>query len=225
MAAPAYPVELSPAFRRRRQALRQGFDKWKRAFGSFRQQDPSRSAAILTLHVSNLALDIILDTCLVQDEMIFDHFSENFKRIVTISEELLTRAPRHAKSNQDTSRSLETESSENRFSTHNAAAEPMISMNIGILPHLYMTATRCREPVIRHKALGLLKASKTREGICDSNMCAAFAEKLIIAEENGARMRLQFSKADKRVDLMSAVQVPDEVRVRVLDQCPSDLVW
>lgn len=59
---------------------------------------------------------------------------------------------------------------------------PPLSMNSGVVPSLYMTAARCREPKIRAAAIKLLKTCDRREGPWDSNIAAEIAEKIFKAD-------------------------------------------
>lgn len=60
---------------------------------------------------------------------------------------------------------------------------PSFPLNPGVVPSLYMTAARCRDPVIRREALQLLKACDRREGLWDSNVAAGIISKIIEIEE------------------------------------------
>lgn len=48
---------------------------------------------------------------------------------------------------------------------------------------LWITATRCRQPVVRHRALQLLRGARRLEGVWMSTSAAAAAEKMIAIEE------------------------------------------
>jgi hypothetical protein len=62
--------------------------------------------------------------------------------------------------------------------------KPAYSFDMGVLPPLYYTAVRCRDPIIRRKALALLSASPRREGIWDSLILAAIVRWVIGEEES-----------------------------------------
>jgi hypothetical protein len=61
---------------------------------------------------------------------------------------------------------------------------PSFSTNSGVVPSLYMTAARCRDPAIRREALKLLRTCDRREGLWDSNVAADIAGKIIDIEES-----------------------------------------
>ena len=52
-----------------------------------------------------------------------------------------------------------------------------------IVSPLYYVCTKCRHPVIRRQAIEILKGTQRREGLWDSNMAAAIAERVMIVEE------------------------------------------
>lgn len=55
----------------------------------------------------------------------------------------------------------------------------------GIIMSLWLVAFRCRHPLLRRRALGLLRVSRRQEGMWMSNSAAVVAQKLIEIEEAG----------------------------------------
>ncbi|KIX93243.1 uncharacterized protein Z520_11098 [Fonsecaea multimorphosa CBS 102226] len=212
----------------RYQVLRQHFNEWVMAFQRMLQRKRSYDIAGLTLRASSIALDIILSSCMEHNEMVFDLLTHKFRELLMVSEEIVhamlqdTRPRKTSKhlgtTCQDGTRAASTSTSVYR-------TEPVISMNLGIVPHLYMAATRCREPDIRQKSLYLLKIIKRREGICDSDTLAAFAEKFVTEEEERARTQMQGVHSDDKsqIKLHSSTQIPETVRIPVLQHRPRDL--
>ncbi len=68
-----------------------------------------------------------------------------------------------------------------------AFPRPRFTMSSGVVCHLYMVASRCRNPVIRRRALHLLQTCNRREGLWDSEITAIVAEKVMLLEEYNAR--------------------------------------
>jgi cholestenol Delta-isomerase len=56
----------------------------------------------------------------------------------------------------------------------------------GIIMSLWLTAHRCRQPLLRRRALGLLRTSRRQEGMWMSTSAAAVAQKIIEIEESGS---------------------------------------
>jgi hypothetical protein len=119
-----------------------------------------RGAVVLKIH--HITCKILLEATLYDHETGFDELIDEFGRIVTLAETLnkipsLTKAP---------------------------GIKPAYSFGWGILPSLYYTAVRCRDPIIRRKALALLSASPRREGVWDSLILASIVRWVIGEEES-----------------------------------------
>ena len=75
------------------------------------------------------------------------------------------------------------------------------SLDLNIVAPMYAVAHRCRDPVIRRKAVAILYAAPRQEGIWDGVLTARVAEKVISIEEGG-------------LGLVTGVQdVPDWARI------------
>ncbi|KAK7749518.1 hypothetical protein SLS53_000093 [Cytospora paraplurivora] len=61
--------------------------------------------------------------------------------------------------------------------------KPSFSADLGIVPPLYVVATKCRDPVIRRKAIQLLRSSSRREGMWDSELVARIGMWIMGIEE------------------------------------------
>jgi hypothetical protein len=57
--------------------------------------------------------------------------------------------------------------------------------DFGIVAPLFLTATKCRDRVVRRKAIKLLKAAPLREGVSDSIYCGLMGEWTMHQEELG----------------------------------------
>ena len=62
---------------------------------------------------------------------------------------------------------------------------PSFQHDHAIVPSLFMTACRCRDPYIRRQAIGLLRRAPRKEDIWDSDITASIAEHLMMLEEKG----------------------------------------
>jgi cholestenol Delta-isomerase len=80
-----------------------------------------------------------------------------------------------------------------------------LSLEPGIVMPLFLTAIRCRHPVIRRRALTLLKNLNWQEGMWNSDGAAAVAEKIVVAEEEDLDidMSLHVDRAMSPADLVS----------------------
>lgn len=63
--------------------------------------------------------------------------------------------------------------------------KPSFSADLGIVPPLYVVATKCRDPWLRRQAIQLLKSSARREGMWDSELTSNIATWVMKLEEQG----------------------------------------
>lgn len=54
-----------------------------------------------------------------------------------------------------------------------------------VVSPIYLVAIKCRHPLIRRRAIALLRSSTRREGLWDSNVVASIAERVVELEEAG----------------------------------------
>jgi hypothetical protein len=119
-----------------------------------------RGAVVLKIH--HITCRVLLEATTYDHETGFDDLTDEFARVVALSE-TLSKIP---------------------SAMPEAGLRPSYSFDMGILPSLYYTAVRCRDPIIRRKALALLSASPRREGIWDSLVLAAIVRWVIGEEES-----------------------------------------
>ena len=62
---------------------------------------------------------------------------------------------------------------------------PSFSLDMTLVGPLFSIAHKCRDPMVRRRAVALLYAAPRQEGIWDSYLAARVAEKLISLEEDG----------------------------------------
>ncbi|KAF1730785.1 Transcriptional regulatory protein moc3 [Beauveria bassiana] len=63
--------------------------------------------------------------------------------------------------------------------------KPSFSADLGIVPPLFVVATKCRDPWLRRQAIQLLKSSARREGMWDSELTSNIATWVMQLEEQG----------------------------------------
>ena len=78
-----------------------------------------------------------------------------------------------------------------------------------IVSPLYYVGTKCRHPVIRRRAIQILKGTQRREGLWDSNMAAAVAERIMLLEEANLTT-LDGSELPKEEDRIHNTQIKSE---------------
>ncbi|KAL2826407.1 hypothetical protein BDW59DRAFT_160931 [Aspergillus cavernicola] len=114
-------------------------------------------------------------------EIVWDTFVHEFDTILALSEAYLLR-------------------------TRNPTRRRTFGFSIGVIPPLYVTATRCREPRIRRRAIQLLAEHQRREVMWDSTHAAEAARQVMEMEElaasvpspdgQGTRVKMVFAVFD-----------------------------
>ncbi|KAL2694759.1 hypothetical protein Neosp_001346 [[Neocosmospora] mangrovei] len=84
-------------------------------------------------------------------------------------------------------------------------SKPLFHMDIGVSSILFSIIARCRDPAIRRKAIGIMLADKSQEGVWNSPLAAQGAIKL---------MELEESRSGKEVK--RSQDIPEEARVRTV---------
>ncbi|OIW29600.1 hypothetical protein CONLIGDRAFT_335006 [Coniochaeta ligniaria NRRL 30616] len=135
-------------------------------------------AAIAVLKMTQIMSQILFLMTFSASEMQFDAFTHQFKAIIDLAAEVVGDEERRAAARR---------CPEPHFCTHRldpwtelhgkpeyAARhiKPSFSADLGIVPPLFVVATKCRDPDIRRMAISLLKSSSRREGMWDSELAA-----------------------------------------------------
>ncbi|KAF2148649.1 hypothetical protein K461DRAFT_50880 [Myriangium duriaei CBS 260.36] len=120
------------------------------------------------LRIRHSACFIYLSNCFEPVETSYDNFIPEFTAIVDRSETLV------------------------RMSTQpcgimNAATstKPLFSLDAWFIPPLFLTAIKCRDPVVRRRAIVLLETNAGREGLWDARLHARVGRRVMDVEERG----------------------------------------
>ncbi|KAB5572157.1 hypothetical protein GE09DRAFT_1098517 [Coniochaeta sp. 2T2.1] len=125
------------------------------------RSSPRDGPGLLTLKLYHAFLCIFLRVDITGPETNWDRCLPHFERMIAIASAILIR---------------------NR-TAH--AGPAFVSLEPGIIIPLYVTATRCRHPVLRRRALELLRTANSQEGRWHSIGAAAVAERMVQVEEEG----------------------------------------
>lgn len=160
-------------------------EKWLSTMNIFLKERSSNLDAealrgAIILKVLYLGTSVIIVPSLHNHDMEYDNYTAKFDQIVTLAESLLRSRP--------------------------AATAPSYSIEMGLLAPLHYASCRCRDPVIRRRALSLLTDFPRREGLWDSTMLAAIGRWIIEEEEQGLG------------SYSSASAVPANARISILDK-------
>ncbi len=135
-------------------------------------------AAIAAVKMSQFMSKILFLMTFQDSEMHFDKFTPYFKGIVDLALEVVGDEERRAAARRCPDQTFchhQGRCQPDIFGGHAYAArhiKPSFSADLGIVPPLYVVATKCREPQIRRQAIQLLRSSARREGMWDSELAA-----------------------------------------------------
>jgi hypothetical protein len=139
---------------------------WAVSFESFMttkggELPPRAGLVAILLEIQYTTGSILLSASAFAHESIFDSFESEFSRVVDLAFRLISQNNEIAKDTRTT----------------------CPSFDMGVLPHLYLVATRCRHPFIRRTALHLLQKGPSQEGIWNKKVLVAIAERIMMLEE------------------------------------------
>ncbi|KAL2128204.1 hypothetical protein VTI74DRAFT_9528 [Chaetomium olivicolor] len=135
-------------------------------------------AAIAVLKMFQIMGKILFLMTFSDSEMHFDNFTPYFKAIVDLALEVVGDEERRAAARRCPDPAFchhQHRCQPDIFGGTEYAArhiKPSFSADLGIVPPLYVAATKCREPRIRRQAIQLLRSSARREGMWDSELTA-----------------------------------------------------
>lgn len=119
-----------------------------------------RAARMLGLHRVVMGVHLSVDFFrVIDDEMVWDEYYEEFETIVAQAEIVLQLSPE--------------------------SKRPSFMLDTGIIMPLATVALKCRDNQVRRKAIALLKSAHRQEGIWNSLLTAKVAERVMEIEEDG----------------------------------------
>ncbi|KAL9067907.1 MAG: hypothetical protein Q9157_006654, partial [Trypethelium eluteriae] len=163
-----YESTISSEYHVKQASLKTSLTEWKSSFEKWYAERKSNSkedqlaANFLRLHYG--ITEIWVKLCLCPNETAFDDYTDDFQEMVDLAS-TLTNAPLAIPE---------------EFRSH-------FSFEMGAVPALYFVAVKCRHPVIRRRAIGLLLSSPRREGLWDAYRAGRVAERVMLREEVGLK--------------------------------------
>lgn len=148
-----------------REALTQwssAMEVWLRRAGNGLDSQKLRGSKLLKVHHATGWIKLLVPPS--PAEMLYDQFLPQFVSVISLTPDLLA------------------------FSASPEADADVwreFSVEMGIVPALYLTGLKCRDPVIRRKAQALLRSSRRKEGLMESLMVAKMVERVVAIEEGG----------------------------------------
>ena len=138
--------------------------RWHEAFSPLRlSPDRVTQIFVTVLQAGYTGIRMVLNTVVARSECYWDQFLPEFRAIISLCRTVFRILP------QDVS----------------FREQCGFSLDITIVPPLYIVCMFCRDPCIRRNALALLKRCPRREGVWDSGLTTDLATFLIEVEEEG----------------------------------------
>ncbi|KAK9238760.1 hypothetical protein V1525DRAFT_399961 [Lipomyces kononenkoae] len=168
-------------------------------------EDGHQTSNIKILEMWRLIMGILLKVDVPLSESSFDEYTYDFSMILSLAEQIISLAtPTPSRPHSDVhncvdeKRMLKKETSSITPQT-SASYIPILpkpdtslpsacsfSVSLGILPLLWNIATSCRDSQTRYRAINLMRRSRRREGIWDSNIYSWLAIRVVNMEERAA---------------------------------------
>lgn len=151
--------------------------------GDFWKADPQgvKSRKLLQFKIHRRVVALLLKVLAPGRDIVDDSHSSAFDEILKLYEESIPQGQ-------------EVRAIENNF----------LHFELGLIPPLFFTATRCREPLIRRRAIDVLHSIRRTENLWDSCWAAQVARDILLLEETSLQPQ-------KRENLQ------EEMRIRITD--------
>lgn len=169
-------------------------DAWAAAFSHILERrcgpgvSAQEKAGIAVLKMFQVMGTVLFLMTFHDSEAQFDVFSPQFRLIVDLATEVVGDEERRAAARRcpDPSRCKHRPIGTDFLGGGEYAAhhvKPSFSADLGIVPPLYVVATKCRDPEIRRQAIQLLRSSSRREGMWDSQLSGLIGRWVASIEE------------------------------------------
>ncbi|TEA10663.1 Aspercryptin biosynthesis cluster-specific transcription regulator atnN [Colletotrichum sidae] len=170
-------------------------DAWSEAFEYLLESRTApgvshqEKAGIAVLKMFQIMSQILFLMTYSDSESQFDLFQPQFKAIVDLASEVVGDEERRAAVKRCPDPALCTHRhghSPDIFGGHEYKTfhiKASFSADLGIVPPLFVVATKCRHPVVRRQAIQLLSSSSRREGMWDSELTARIGQWVANIEE------------------------------------------
>ncbi|KAL2760513.1 hypothetical protein ACRALDRAFT_2039138 [Sodiomyces alcalophilus JCM 7366] len=172
-------------------SFRGHLDAWCEAFEPILQSrglpgvTHQEKAGIAVLKMFQIMSQILYLMTFSASESQFDVFQPQFETIVGLALEVVGDEERRAAAKRCPDPSQCYHRRHDR-TTPTGHIKPSFSADLGIVPPLFVVATKCRNPVTRRQAIQLLRSSARREAMWDSELTARIGDWIATIEEEGA---------------------------------------
>ncbi|KAI1181888.1 hypothetical protein F5B17DRAFT_436233 [Nemania serpens] len=168
-------------------------EAWSRAFEPIltSRMAPAKSmqekTAIAVLKMNQIMGRILFNMTFSDSESEFDQFMPFFRDIVNLAVEVIGDEERRAAAKRCPNpescqhQSAHTDIFGGEYTARHI--KPSFSADLGIVPPLFVVATKCRDSLTRRQAIQLLRTSSRRESMWDSELCARIGSWIAMIEE------------------------------------------
>ncbi|OAA54647.1 Zn(2)-C6 fungal-type DNA-binding domain protein [Cordyceps fumosorosea ARSEF 2679] len=163
--------------------------------GSGSKLDKMLPEQVSLLRIKYLTCVIVMSGCLAREETAaYDAHAADFVAVVDLAADIRARQ-------------------QQLIPSHATGGTGSFQLDMAVIQPLYLTATKCRCPVTRRRAVRALRAGPDFEGAWEAAVNARIAERVIQMEEEGLAFDLESLRDGELVD------VPESVRVHAVDIC------
>lgn len=167
---------------------------WSRAFEPIlsSRMMPAKSSqektAIAVLKMNQIMGEILFYMTFSDTELQFDVYLPRFKNIVDLAMEVVGDEERRAAAKRCPNpdfcyhQPIHPDAFGGQYTARHI--KPSFSADLGIVPPLFVVATKCRDSMIRRQAIQLLTTSSRREGMWDSELAARIGSWVMSIEED-----------------------------------------
>ncbi|KAI1175854.1 hypothetical protein F4777DRAFT_548885 [Nemania sp. FL0916] len=175
------PLPTVHATERRNQLLAQ-LEEWSQGFAALNaniettNHTDQRLASMMQLHyrMSHLFLSAYTS----DGEMSYDSFMPQFQTVISLAATLANIPPPNPNRHEDYDYSTTIPNP-----SPNNAREPSFTLEMGIIPALYLAGLKCRDPSLRRQILRILRYTHRRETLWDSFAAAQVVQRVMEIEE------------------------------------------
>ncbi|KAL9065860.1 MAG: hypothetical protein Q9157_007331 [Trypethelium eluteriae] len=164
-------------------------ESWRIALDNFIQESPNLTIKDMTgmkvLQLRCLFNRLVLSITDLGDEMVWDQHIQIFSHMLDLASEVIKEAA--------------------ALFALNGAHSPTFQIDVGLIAPVFETATKCRDPAIRRRAINLLRVAPRQEGVWDGVLASRVAERFVQLEEEGQE------------NIISCADIPREARISELD--------
>jgi hypothetical protein len=204
---------------------KENLDSWATTFEEFLyglsgHEKTRQRNAISLLKIYQITAGYVITAGFTGYETEYDKYMSKFEELLSLIESLNVGGYSSLKENASSSSSeASTPEPPPRGPTRDRR-QKFFSLECGMTIPLFYMAIKCRDPVLRRKAIAILGARDRREGLWDSIGASLVAERVAQVEEEAARasMAAKSDSADKRSagKVLKAEDIAEEQRVVIV---------